>query len=98
MPMVGNRTREGGRTCRQRQSRSLLQSWQSSPCPPAPAQAASTGGNSAAAGGCTVSGQVVSVTGLPTDQVVNLMVTTAAGTTGWVLGFTPDGTWAVDVP
>jgi hypothetical protein len=56
------------------------------------------GGNSAAAGGCTVSGRVVSVTGLPTDQVVNFMVTTAAGTTGWVLGFTPDGTWSVDVP
>src|SRR3954452_16847324 len=56
------------------------------------------GGNSAAAVGCTVSGGVVSITGLPTDQVVNFMVTTTAGTTGWVLGFTPDGTWSVDVP
>jgi len=47
---------------------------------------------------CTVSGNVVSATGLPTDQVINFMVTTSAGTTGWVLGFTPDGTWWVDVP
>jgi hypothetical protein len=56
------------------------------------------GANSAVVGGCTVSGQVVSVTGLPTDQVVNFMVTTSAGTTGWVLGFTPDGNWSVSVP
>ena len=56
------------------------------------------GPNGAAVAGCTVSGQVVSATGLPTDQVVNFMVTTAAGTTGWVLGFTPDGNWSVSVP
>ena len=47
---------------------------------------------------CTVSGNVVSATGLPTDQVINFMVTDASGTKGWVLGFTDDGTWSVNVP
>jgi hypothetical protein len=56
------------------------------------------GPNAAPAAGCSVSGTVVSATGLPTDQVVNFMVTTSSGTTGWVLGFTPDGTWSVNVP
>jgi len=47
---------------------------------------------------CTVSGNVVSATGLPTDQVINFMVTDPSGTTGWVLGFTNDGNWSVNVP
>jgi len=47
---------------------------------------------------CAASGNVVQAKGLPTDQVINFMVTTASGTTGWVLGFTPDGTWSVNVP
>jgi hypothetical protein len=51
-----------------------------------------------AVAGCTVSGGTVSATGLPTDQVINFMVTDASGTSGWVLGFTPDGTWSVAVP
>jgi hypothetical protein len=56
------------------------------------------GPNAAAAAGCSVSGTTVAATGLPTDQVVNFMVTTSTGSTGWVLGFTPDGTWSVSVP
>ena len=47
---------------------------------------------------CTVSGNVVTGTGLPTDQVLNFMVTDASGSWGWVLGFTDDGTWSVTVP
>jgi hypothetical protein len=46
---------------------------------------------------CSVSGDVVSATGLPTDQVINFMVTDASGTSGWVLGMS-DGTWSVSVP
>jgi hypothetical protein len=58
----------------------------------------SNGANgTAAAASCTVSGGVVQASGLPTDQVINFMVTTSSGTTGWVLGFTPDGTWSVNV-
>jgi hypothetical protein len=56
------------------------------------------GSNNAPTVACSVSGGVVSATGLPTDQVINFMVTTSSGTTGWVLGFTPDGTWSVSVP
>jgi hypothetical protein len=47
---------------------------------------------------CSVSGSVVSATGLPTDQVINFMVNDASGSWGWVLGFTDDGTWTVYVP
>ena len=56
-------------------------------------------GHNAAAGAepCTFAGNVVFGTGLPTGEVINFMVTDASGTDGWVLGFTPDGTWAVDV-
>jgi hypothetical protein len=39
----------------------------------------------------------VQATGLPTDQVINFMVTDSSGTNGWVLGYTPDGTWSVNV-
>ena len=48
--------------------------------------------------GCTVDGNVVTGSGLPTDQVLNFMVTDAAGTSGWVLGSTDAGTWSVTVP
>ena len=47
---------------------------------------------------CIVSADGVLGAGLPTDQVINFMVTDASGTTGWVLGYTPDGTWSVRVP
>jgi len=53
---------------------------------------------SAAPASCAVSGSTVSAAGLPTDQVVNFMVTDGSGTSGWVLGFTTDGTWSVSVP
>ena len=52
----------------------------------------------AAKASCTVSGPVVAASGLPTDQVINFMVNDDAGTWGWVLGFTADGTWSVAVP
>ena len=55
------------------------------------------GGNKAADPPCTVSGNVVAASGLPTDQVINFMVSDSSGTTGWVLGFAPDGTWNVNV-
>ncbi len=54
--------------------------------------------NGAQAISCSVSGSTVTASGLPTDQLVNFMVTTSAGTTGWVLGYTPDGAWSVNVP
>ena len=47
---------------------------------------------------CAAAGNIVTATGLPTDQVINFMITDANGTTGWVLGFTPDGTWWTEVP
>ena len=52
----------------------------------------------AASGVCSVSGSVVSAVGLPTDEVLNFLVTDDSGTWGWVLGFTADGTWNVSVP
>jgi hypothetical protein len=52
----------------------------------------------APSGACSVSGGVVSAVGLPTDEVVNFLVTDDSGTSGWVLGFTADGTWNVSVP
>lgn len=51
-----------------------------------------------AAAACTVAGSVVTAAGLPTDQVVNFMLTDSTGTSGWVLGFTTDGAWSVSVP
>ena len=47
---------------------------------------------------CTVSGNVVNATGLPTDALVNLMVSDADSAWSRGLGFTPDGTWSVTVP
>ena len=55
-------------------------------------------GNAPSAAGCSVSGTVVQATGLPTGQLVNFMVSRRCGTTGWVLGYTSDGTWSVSVP
>jgi hypothetical protein len=48
---------------------------------------------------CTVAGNVVTGTGLPTDQVLNFMVTEDGYTWGWALGFAGEsGTWGVSVP
>lgn len=49
-------------------------------------------------GSCTVDGNVVHGTGLPTWTVMNFMVTDSNGTSGWVIGFTSDGTRSIDVP
>jgi hypothetical protein len=46
---------------------------------------------------CGVDG-VVTGSGLPTNEVVNFMVTDTSATTGWVLGYTWDGTFSVRVP
>jgi hypothetical protein len=56
------------------------------------------GGNKGSDPPCTASGNVVQATGLPTDEVINFMMSDASGSTGWVLGYTPDGTWNVNVP
>ena len=56
------------------------------------------GNNRDAAGSCTVDGSVVHGTNLPNWELMNFMVTDASGTTGWVIGFTDDGTRAIDVP
>ena len=50
------------------------------------------------AGRCTVDGNVVSATGLPTDVVVNFFVTDAGGKKGWALGITWEGSWSLSVP
>jgi len=66
----------------------------------APAGLAAKGGGKdpvATAPACTAAGTVVQASGLPTDQVINFLVTDSTGTTGWVLGLTPDGTWSVNV-
>jgi hypothetical protein len=43
---------------------------------------------------CSIAGDMVSTTGLPTDEVVNFMVTDSSGTWGWVLGIAgPSGAW-----
>jgi hypothetical protein len=54
--------------------------------------------SAAGTGSCTVSGNVVEATNLPTDAVVNFMLTNADGKYGWGLGYTWDGTWSVTVP
>lgn len=56
------------------------------------------GNNAPTAAQCTVSGTVVSATGLPAGQLINFMVSAPSGTSGWVLGYTTDGTWSVTVP
>ena len=54
----------------------------------------------AGAAHCTVSGNVVEATGLPSDVVLNFMMSDADGWYGWGLGYTWDGTgaWSVTVP
>ena len=48
---------------------------------------------------CTVNGNVVTGTALPTDQVLNFMVSEDGSKWGWVLGFAgDDGNWGVPVP
>jgi hypothetical protein len=56
------------------------------------------GNHSLTSGQCRVEGTQVSATGLPTDQLVNFIVSDSSGTSGWVLGYTDDGTWSVAVP
>jgi hypothetical protein len=57
------------------------------------------GGNvTAPTGSCTVAGSVVTATGLPTDELVNFMVTAASGSWSWVMGYTVDGNLSVNVP
>ena len=53
------------------------------------------GGNATgSSGSCSVSDNAVTATGLPTNEVINFLVSDATGTGGWVLGFTGDGTWS----
>jgi hypothetical protein len=56
------------------------------------------GGNVTASGSCSVDGNVVTGTNLPNWTLMNFMVTDASGTTGWVIGYTDDGTRSIDVP
>jgi hypothetical protein len=55
-------------------------------------------GIAATTAGCTLSGNVVHATGLPTDQLINFNMSSGSGMSGWVLGYTGDGTWSVTVP
>jgi hypothetical protein len=64
----------------------------------APAFAGKGGKPASSIAGCTVSGNVVSAAALPTGRLINFMVSDASGTSGWVLGYTSDGSWSVDVP
>lgn len=56
------------------------------------------GNNRGATGSCTVDVNVVHGTDLPNWELMNFMVTDSNGTTGWVIGFTDDGTRSIDVP
>ena len=49
-------------------------------------------------GSCSVDGNVVTGTGLPDWELMNFMVTNSSGTNVWVIGYTDDGTRAIDVP
>lgn len=51
-----------------------------------------------ASSACLVEGGVVTAEGLPTDEVINFMLTDEAGAQGWVLGMAWEGTWQVHVP
>jgi hypothetical protein len=55
-------------------------------------------GNAPAANSCLVTGGTVQASGLPTDQVINFMISNSSGTSGWVLGYTWDGTFSANVP
>jgi len=57
------------------------------------------GGNvTSPSGSCSVDGNVVRGTNLPNWTLMNFMVTDASGTTGWVIGYTDDGTRSINVP
>jgi hypothetical protein len=56
------------------------------------------GNNAQSAASCSAGGGTAQASGLPTDQVINFMITDSSGTTGWVLGYTWDGTFSVPVP
>lgn len=56
------------------------------------------GNNREPNGSCTVDGNVVRGTNLPNWELMNFMVTDSTGTTGWVLGYTDNGTWNESVP
>ena len=56
------------------------------------------GNNVTASGSCSVDGNVVTGTNLPTWTLMNFMVTDSSGTSGWVMGETADGTLVVPVP
>jgi hypothetical protein len=56
------------------------------------------GNNVTPTGACSVDGTVVHGTGLPTWTLMNFMVTDASGTSGWVIGYTADGTRSIEVP
>ena len=47
---------------------------------------------------CEVTGNTVSAGGLPTDEVINFMITDAAGKRGWALGISGGDYWSVQVP
>jgi hypothetical protein len=55
-------------------------------------------GNAQVTSSCSAAGSTVQASGLPTDQVINFMLTDSSGTTGWVLGYTWDGTFTTSVP
>lgn len=56
-----------------------------------------TGPNSALPAACSYADGRVSASGLPTDEVINFMVSDSSGTDGWVLGFTDTGSWSEPV-
>ena len=56
------------------------------------------GANPSSSAGCTVDVTSVTGFGLPTDEVINFFMSDTSGKTGWVLGFTDDGTWTEPVP
>ncbi len=51
-----------------------------------------------ASGSCSVSGNVVSASGLPSDELINFMGSDSSRSWSWALGYTSDGTWSVSVP
>jgi hypothetical protein len=65
---------------------------------PAIAGKGGNGNDRGSSGSCSVEGNVVHGSDLPTWTLVNFMVTDSSGTRGWVLGYTDDGSWDVTVP
>ena len=63
---------------------------------------AGKGGNGSGSGSrdaaCSVAGNVVTGSGLPNWTLMNFMVTDSEGTSGWVIGFTDDGSRSIGVP